>query len=277
MSAIWSKSRFRRFQACRREYFLHYFTANAKHAVPDSAEFAEVWQLKQLVPLEWYFYRLFRQTLHNVWQNGRVGAESPYAVLHRELWRQWSVDRINHQAEFQEVYYGEITLPAAMQIGEALLTQYLKTFKHSELAKFIGKNHQVLPLALPLSFPLNGTQIYLSPWGASYAEDGYRLSFLSGVDNPLDAVLGQFYLLMQFGAAPDKTTVDFYDLHTGNRRICPPEELNFTAAVERIELESLQMTAEIPPDIIASQAYFALAKHPEHCAACRFRQLCQTR
>ncbi len=272
MSYCWSKSRFRLFSNCRREYFLH-FVASGGWSDDATLQIKEISRLKNLTYPNWYVLDLLRKSLHKL-VDQEERDESLQVSLSREVWREWGRDFSTQSCEFAEVYYGEITLQTAVNLTESTLKNLLKIFRYSPLATKLNCEFQAQRIPLPLQFNIGDITVYTTPFALFLDEKGYEFWQLSGSNDTLDAVLQQYYMFSTHGVEPGRVRSRFYHVHTGEVSSYSLAELNFSETLELISEQSEQI-AEIPHEFFEKNAYFAISQAEKaRCLQCRFRAIC---
>ena len=270
MEMCWSKSRVQRFVRCRREYFLHHFAAPAGIMTGAGRDLRLAAELKKLVTLDHYLYRLLREVLHREPASGG-GIDSVAA----ELYRRWGVDRRFARVSFYEEYYGILAPDELAGRGAAALERMVGALANSELAELIApaEDRRFQPLTTPLAFVLGDTTIYLAPFAMLYTNSHYYMMELGGHRLADVAAMQLFYAHTFRRIPPHAFTCMFYHLD-GRCSIFGAEEIDFTATVQAVSRESEEMARAFAPEIIANNAYSGVPANRTACAECAYRKLC---
>jgi len=264
----WSKSRFRTFGFCRREWFLHYIAARDAWRDDASEEERNIRFCKKLTRLDWYFHRIFRDVLHCE----RGGAPAVEAAL----WRRWRHDRAYGREVFQEVFYGETGASELAGNGLDHLRSHIAAFRRSELAQWLdSRDVERHFLEMPLAFPVGEVKAYTAAFGLFRNRDTWFFLELAGERMSETAALHRYYAYRHLKLPAVSVRSCFYHPATGELSMPEQAELNFTAAADAVCREATEMAAASPGDVTAAKAYLAIPESRARCGQCRFRAICR--
>ena len=270
MDPVWSKSRRLRFERCRRGYFLHYFAAPAGNLSGAGRDLRLAAELKKLISLDHYLYRLLREVLHREFATG--GAIDRVTA---ELYRRWGIDRQFGRIRFYEEYYGVLSEDEIAGQGAEKLEKIVRALSAGELADLLieCENRQHLPITTPLEFVLGDTTIFLAPVALISIDGSYRMLELGGSRMPEIAALQFFYVHSFRRIPPHAFSSHFYNFN-GDTSVFRVEDIDFTATVQAVSRESEEMAEAFAPEIIANNAYMGIPPTTSACSNCVYRKLC---
>ncbi|MEA4862827.1 MAG: hypothetical protein AB7F40_04030 [Victivallaceae bacterium] len=265
----WSKSRYRTFCSCRREWFLHYVAARDAWRDDATEEERNIRFCKKLTRLEWYFHRIFRDVLHRERGGSRAVEDA--------LWRRWRHDRAYGNEVFQEVFYGETGAVELAETGISRLRENIAAFRKSELAQWLDSPREIERhvLELPLSFPVGEVAAYTAAFALCRNRETWFFIELVGGRMAETAALHRYYAYRRLQLPAVSVRSCFYDLDSGEMVMPEQSELNFTAAADNVCREATEMAAASPEDVTAAKAYLALPENRKRCGFCRFRAICR--
>ncbi len=264
----WSKSRYRTFRFCRREWFLHYIAARDAWRDDATEEERNIRFCKKLTRLDWYFHRVFREVLYRERGGSRAVEDA--------LWRRWRHDRAYGGEVFQEVFYGETGAAELAETGIARLREHIAAFRGSELAEWLdSRGMERHSLEMPLAFPVGEVSAYTAAFALCRNRETWFFLELAGERIAETAALHRYYAYRRMQIPAVSVRSCFYDLASGGLTTPEQPELNFTATADNVCREATEMAAASPEDVTAAKAYLALPENRKRCGYCRFRAICR--
>lgn len=269
---IWSKSRIRRFNRCRREYFLHFYASAGGFAPDADTETRELWFYKKLQSADYYLHRMIRKILYRAFSLRWSAIE-----CREELLKRWNLDMAEERITFYEQVYRGMTFNQVRDEATEAVCRAGETLRKGELPHLMNRA-ALRPVFIdqPLEFMLGDILIYSAPFAMLCSGQEYIMLELSG-ERMLDSAAMHRYYACRIRRLPATAVRSaFYDLTSG--KLWSPEfdEVNFSATATRISEEADNLACAIPEEIIANRAYFAVSGAPrEICNNCNFARVCR--